>query len=181
MGARSSSALEPVDCWRSFIRLAETRLTESCPELGEDALDGSAQRAVQGAPAGAAMAAAAEVLGNAGDVELAFAADAETELTGVRYFSEKDGGFGVSDADEVVDDAFAVLGVGSGANHLFAGDPGPGDGAFALEMGEGCAEQVDLAGGVGKIQVAGDLTGVGSLGGEIVGEGEGVGGGAGVG
>src|ERR1700722_13596151 len=103
------------------------------------------------------MTAAAEVLGNVGDVELAFAADAEAEQTGLGNFAEKDGGFDASDADEVVDDAFAVLGVGAGAVHVFAGDPGPGDGAVKLKIVEGCAEQADLAGGVGEVKVAGDL------------------------
>ena len=150
-------------------------------ELGEDALGGHAQRAVDGAAAGAAMAAAAEVLGDLGYVELSFAADAQTELAGVGHFAQKDGGFDAGDADEVVDDAFAVFGYGADAIHIFAGDPGPGEVAFGLEVGERDAKQTDLAGGVGEIDVAGDLAGVGPAGGEMVHQSEGVGGGAGVG
>src|ERR1700756_2827101 len=103
------------------------------------------------------MAAAAEVLGDPGYVELPFTANAQTELTGIGYFAEKDGGFYAGDADEVVDDAFAVFGYGADAIHILAGDPGPGEIAFGLEVGEGYAEEADLAGGVGEIDVAGDL------------------------
>jgi len=44
------------------------------------------------------------------------------------------GGFDAGDADEIVDDAFAVLGYGTDAIHIFAGDPGPGEIAFGLEV-----------------------------------------------
>src|SRR5712675_1756848 len=147
---------------------SETRLSESCPELGEDALGGHAQRAVDGAAAGAAMAAAAEVLGDPGYIEFSLAANAKTELTGIGHFAQKDGGFDAGDADEIVDDAFAVFGYGADAIHIFAGDPGPGEIAFGLEIGERDAEETDFAGGVGEIDIAGDLAGVCPAGGEMM-------------
>jgi hypothetical protein len=94
------------------------------------------------------MTATAEVFGDLGYIELAFAADAEAELTGIGYFAEKDCSFNIRDADEVIDDAFAVLGVGTGAVHVLVGDPGPGNRAFALEIREGRGKQADLAGWV---------------------------------
>ncbi len=88
---------------------------------------------MEGTAAGTAMAAAAEVLGDPGYIDLSFAADTEAELAGVGNFAEKDGGFYLGNADEVVDDAFAVFGSGADALHVFAGDPGPGEVAFGLE------------------------------------------------
>src|ERR1700679_528712 len=111
------------------------------------------------------MAAAAEVLGDVGDVEFAFAADAETELVGGGDFSEEDCGFDAGDADEIVDDSFAILGVGSYPVHVFPGDPGPGDGAIALEVRKGYAEEADFAGGIGEVEIVGDLSWVRSPGG----------------
>ena len=52
-----------------------------------------------------------KLLGDLGDIDLSFAADAEAELAGVGDLAKKDSGFDAGDADEVVDDAFAVLGV----------------------------------------------------------------------
>src|SRR4051812_29009614 len=114
--------------------------------MTEDTLGGQAERAVDGAAAGAAMAAAAEVLGAPSDVELSFAANAEAKLTGIGDFAEKNGGLNAGDADEVVHDSLAVFGDGADAIHIFAGDPGPGEIAFGLEVGERDAEQADLTG-----------------------------------
>src|SRR5437879_3037921 len=131
------------------------------------------------------MAAAAEVFGDPGYVELSLAADAQTKLAGIGHFAEKDGGLDTGDADEVVDDAFAIFGSSADAIHIFAGDPGPGEIAFGLEIGERNAQETDLAGGVGEIDVPGDLAGISPAGGEMVhqrkgfcgsaGEGEGAG------
>lgn len=118
----------------SFAWPNETRLSESLSNLGKDALGCGLQGAVDGASTGVAVAAPSEVLGDFGDVEFACAADAEAELVGVGDLAEEDGGFDTGDTDEVVDDAFAVLGVGSGAVQVTAGDPGPGNGAFAAEV-----------------------------------------------
>jgi hypothetical protein len=111
-----------------------TRLTESYPELGEDAFGGDFERAIEGASAGVAMAATAEVLGDLGDVDLSLTADTEAELAGIGDFAKEDGTFDAGDADEVVDDAFAVLGYGADAIHVLAGDPGPGKIAVGLEV-----------------------------------------------
>ena len=162
-------------------RRSQTRLSESRPELGQDAADGDIERTVEGATAGVAMSAAAEVLGDAGYIELAFTADTEPELTDVGDFAEEDRRFDAGDADEVIDDAFTVFCSCSDAVHVFCGDPGPGDVAFAVEIGKGDAEEADFAGWIGEVDVSGDLAWVGSVGGEVVDEGEGVGGGAGVG
>ena len=162
-------------------RRSQTRLSESSPEQGQDAADGDIERTVEGATAGVAMSAAAEVLGDAGDIEFAFTADTEAELTDVGDFAEEDRRFDSGDADEVVDDAFAVFCARSDAFHVFGSDPGPGNVAFAVEVGERDAEEADFAGGIGEVDVAGDLAGVGSVGGEVVDKGEGVSGGAGVG
>ena len=80
----------------------------------------SVERAVECASAGAAMAAAAEVFGDLGDIDFAFAADAEPVLIGGGKFAEEDSGLDASDADEVVDDTFAVLGSCAGAVHVVA-------------------------------------------------------------
>src|SRR5205809_4819567 len=104
--------------------------------MTEDTLGGHAERAVDRAAAGAAMAAPAEVLGDPGDVELSFAANTVTKLTGIGDFAEKNGGLDAGDADEVVDDAFAVFGDGADAIHIFAGDLGPGEIAFGLVIRE---------------------------------------------
>ncbi len=104
--------------YRSFDSWSETRLTESCPKLGQDSVGGFGEGAVQGAAAGAAVAAAAEALGDLGYVDLAFAADAEAELIGGGELAEEDRGLDAGDADEVVDDAFAVFGVGAGLIHV---------------------------------------------------------------
>jgi hypothetical protein len=69
-----------LDIVHSF-RWSETRLSESCPELGEDLIDGYIEGAVESASAGAAMAAAAEVLGNLRYVSLSLAANTEAKLT----------------------------------------------------------------------------------------------------
>src|ERR1700723_2836620 len=73
------------------------------------------------------MASPAEVLGDAGYIELSFTADAEAELADVGDFAEEDRRFDSGDADEVVNDAFAVFSTSSDAVHVFGGDPGPGD------------------------------------------------------
>src|SRR5258707_15561515 len=103
------------------------------------------------------MASTAELLGDLGDVELSLAADAQTELTFIGYFAEKDSGFYTGDADEVVDDAFAVFRDGTDAVHVFAGNPCPGEIAFGLEVGESDAKEANLGGGIGEVDVAGDL------------------------
>ena len=71
-----------LDIVHSF-RWSETRLSESCPELREDLIDGHIEWAVESASAGAAMAAPAEVLGNLRDIRLTLAADTEPKLTNV--------------------------------------------------------------------------------------------------
>src|ERR1700733_2714497 len=111
------------------------------------------------------MAAAAEVLGDTGDIDLSFAANAEAKLAGVGDLTQKDGRLDAGDADEVVDDPFTVLCHSADTVHIFAGDPGPGEVAVALEVGESYAQQANLAGGVGEVDVAGDLAGVGPRGG----------------
>ena len=149
--------------------------------MGQDSVGGDAERAVEGTTAGAAMTATAEALCDLGDVDFALAANAEAELAGGGQLAEEDGGLDAVDADEVVDDAFAIFGFGAGSVHVLIGDPGPGQGAVGLEIGERGTEQTNLAGGVGEVDVAGDLAGVGSPGSEIVGESEGFCVGAGVG
>ena len=108
------------------------------------------------------MAAAAEGFGDAGDVDLSLAANAEAKLA-VRGLAEEGGGLGAVDGDEVVNDALAVLGVGAGEGEVLTGDPGPGERVAELEVGEGGAEQADLAEAVGEVDVAGDEGGVGAL------------------
>ena len=124
------------------------------------------------------MATAAEVLGDLGNIELSFAANAEAELA--CDLAEKDSRFNSGDADEIVDDAFAVFGHSADTIHIFAGDPGPGEVAITLEVGESNTKQADLAGRVGEVDVTGDLAGVGPVGGKIVDESERVRGGAGI-
>ena len=66
---------------------SETRLSESYSQLGKDAFGGNLERAFDRASAGAAMAAAAEVLGDSGNVDLSFAANTEAEQIDVWYFA----------------------------------------------------------------------------------------------
>jgi len=127
------------------------------------------------------MASPAEVLGDAGYIELSFTADAEAELADVGDFAEEDRRFDSGDADEVVNDAFAVFSTSSDAVHVFGGDPGPGDVTFGVQVGERNAEEADFAGGVREVDVAGNLAWIGSVSGKVMGDGEGVGGGACVG
>ncbi len=163
------------------IKRSETRLTESRSELRQNSISGDVEGAIESAPAGTAMTAAAEGLGDLSYIDFTFAADAETELAGRGKLAEEDSGLDAVDADEVVNDAFAVLDFGAGGIHVLIGDPGPREGAIGLEVGESCAEQADLAGRIGEVDVTGDLAGVCAAGGEVVGEGEGFGVGAGVG
>jgi hypothetical protein len=164
-----------------FPKRSETRLSESCPKLGEDLLESDREGAIEGASAGVAMAASAKEFGDTGYVCFAFAADAEAKLVGVRDLSEKDRRFDPGDADEVVDDSLAVLGGCADAVHVFTGDPRPGKIVVALEIREGGAEEANLAGGVREVDVAGYLAGVRTTGGKMMDKGEGVGVGAGVG
>src|ERR1700722_7113240 len=135
---------------------------------------------IEGAAAGAAMATAAEGFGDAGGVDFALAADAETELAG-GGFAEEGGGLGAVDGNEVVDDALAVFGVGAGEGEVLSGDPGPGQGVAVLEVVKSGAEQANLTERAGEVDVAGDQGGVGAFEGEIVVDGEGLGGGSGEG
>ncbi len=110
------------------------------------------------------LTAAAEALGDLGYINFTFAADAETELAGRGGArEEEDGGFDAVDADEIVDDAFAILGFRAGEVHVLVGDPGPGEWAVcAEELERAIAEETDLAGRIGEVDVAGDLAGVGA-------------------
>ena len=72
-----------------FPKRSETRLSESCPQLGEDALESGREGAIEGASAGVAMAAAAEAFGDAGHVGVAFATDAQAKLVCVGDLAEK--------------------------------------------------------------------------------------------
>jgi hypothetical protein len=108
------------------IRQSETRLSEFRAKPGEDALGGDSKGAVEGASAGASVAASAEVFGDLGYIEFTLAADAEAKLAGIVDFAKEDGGLDSFDADVIVDDAFAVLGFGADAVHVLAGDPAPG-------------------------------------------------------
>jgi hypothetical protein len=164
-----------------FSKRSETRLSESCPQLSEDSLGGDFKRAAEGASAGVAVAPAAEVFGDQGNIGLALAADAETKLVGIGNFAEEDSGFHACDADEIVDDSLAVLGDGADAIHILAGNPGPGEVAIALKVREGDTEEANLAGRVGEINISGDLAGISPAGSEMMNQREGVCSGAGVG
>ena len=83
-------------------QINQTRLTEFRTKLGKDAIGSHAERTAESASAGAAVAAAAEVLGNAGDVNLPFAANAETELIDIGQFAQEDRSLDTDDADEIV-------------------------------------------------------------------------------
>jgi hypothetical protein len=144
------------------------------------------------------LASSSEALGDDGDVEAAFAAHAEAEVggggwKGRGHFAEEDGGVDAGDADEMVDDALAVLDGSTGEFHFCEGDEAPCDeaarggawacgvGRFDGEIAECRAEETDLAGGVGEIDGLCDAVGIGSTFDEVACEAEsgGVGGGVG--
>ncbi len=125
------------------------------------------------------MASAAEGLGDAGDIDAALAAQADP-VARAGDLAEEGRGLDALDAQSPVDQALAVLLGGSAGEHVGLGDMHPGDGALALEMGEGAAKQVHFGGGVGEIDLLGDGGGIGSGKDHFTGEGEGFGRGAGV-
>src|ERR1700742_2258902 len=100
--------------------------------------------AVDGAAAGVAMTAAAEALCDFGDIDRAFAAEVEAEAIAVGELAKEDSSAHAEDADEVVDDAFAVFDDCVGAFHVIESDVGPGDLAIDLEVGERSSEESNL-------------------------------------
>src|SRR6202789_1598078 len=150
-------------------------------EFRDDAGRALRKRALHGATPGCARTPAVEALGDDGDVQFAAAAEAETELVLAGEFAEEDCRLNPGDADEVIGDAFAVFHAGSGALHLFESDVAPGDAAFDLKVGEGDAEETDLADGIAEVDGAGDVVGVDAAENELLGHAKGGGAGAGIG
>ena len=150
-------------------------------KLGKNAVKGFRERASEGAAAGVAVAAAVEEFGYAGDVDSVLAAQAGTEVGAAGSLAEEGCGLDADDADEVVDDALGVFDGGVGGGHVIEGDPGPGKRGFDVEVAESGAEEVELAGGVGEVDLLRDTVGVGSALDEVFGEREGGGHSAGVG
>jgi hypothetical protein len=77
--------------------------------LENDAGGNVIEGAEEGASAGVAVTPAAEVFGYAGDVKAALATDAEAKSVTGGEFAEEDGGLNTGHADEVTDEALAVL------------------------------------------------------------------------
>jgi hypothetical protein len=84
-------------------------------------------------------------------------------------FAEEDRSLNPGNADEVIGDAFAVFHAGAGALHLFERDMAPGDAAFDLKVGEGDAEETDLADGIAEVDGARDVVGVDAAENELLG------------
>ena len=120
-------------------------------ELGDHRREGGLERPGEGATAGVAVSATVEDLGDSGDIDLALAAQAGAELGdsgGRNGLAEERRALDSGDSDEVIDDAFSVLGVGPGAGHFVQREGAPGDFALDLHVGEGYGQKADFAGGV---------------------------------
>src|SRR5580698_9809252 len=138
---------------------------------------------VDGAAAGVAVPTTAKALCDFGDIDGAFAPKVEAEAIPVRKLAKEDGRTHTEDADEVVDDAFAVLDDRVGAFHVVEGDVGPRDFAVDFEVGESNAEKANLTLRMREVDGLGDAGGVcatleqmlGEAEGEGVGRGEGEG------
>src|SRR5579872_4204789 len=113
---------------------------------------GHGKRTVDRAAAGAGVPATAEVLGDAGDIQGPFAAQARAEAA-IRQFPEEDGNFDVLDRECVVDQTLAVFFFGADRIHLLVSDPDPGKRTFAVKVGEGRAEKAHLGGGVAEVYI----------------------------
>src|SRR5690348_372592 len=104
-----------------------------------------------GQSAGASMATAAEFFGYGGNIEGAFAPQADAEPS-FRQFAEEDGDFDIANRQRVIDEAFTVFFSGADPLHLLLSDPDPGQRSLALQRGKRGAQQPKLRGGMAKIQ-----------------------------
>src|SRR5580658_1578312 len=121
------------------------------------------------------MTTTAEALCYFGDIDCTFAAEVETKAAALRDLAKEDGSAHAEDADEVVDDALAVFDDRVGALHVIEGDVGPGDLAVDFEVGEGNAQEANLALGVREVDGLSDASGVGTAFQQVLGEAEGEG------
>ena len=80
------------------------------------------------------MATAAELFGEAGDVDLAFAAQADADGAVVERFSDEDGNFDSGNLEGNVDEVFGVGDVGAGLLEIFLADRHNGQAAIGEEL-----------------------------------------------
>jgi len=102
-----------------------------------------AQGALQRATAGVQMASAAQPGRDAGNVQVALAAQREPHAT-IGQLAQQNGRLNAAHADRVIHDAFAILLGGSGADHVVVRHPQPGKPAFTPQVRERRSEQQHL-------------------------------------
>jgi hypothetical protein len=141
--------------------------TDGC----EDAINSLVQRAVDGAAGGELVAASAEVLSDGSYVDGAFGTEADADAA-LGQLAEEGSGLDTGDTKGIVYDAFAVVVGGRGADHVVVGNGEPAEAAFALEIGESCAEEKHLGNRRGKTNILSDADGIGPGEDQVAREGE---------
>ena len=119
------------------------------------------QGTIDGTTAGALMAAAAKTLGHSCYIEFSLAAQTQAK-TAVGKLAEKSGYFDFSDGEDVIHETFAIFFLRSIALHLLLRYPGPADVAFGVEITQRFSQQPHLGHGMGKINVARAMRGIGT-------------------
>src|ERR1700733_6511020 len=104
-------------------------------QFGQDLVEGPNEGSIHGATSRIFMSSAAQLLGNGGNVDPSFAAQAHADAL-FGQLAQKDGGLDIGKRKRIVHNAFTILFGGTGAHHVVVGDPKPGQPSFAVQVVE---------------------------------------------
>src|SRR5271166_2544485 len=154
------TAIRMTAIWMTAVWMSAV-LVSANPQLGNHTLGGDRQRALDGATAGAFVAASAERLGHRCNVYCALAAQAYAEAS-IGLLAEEQGDFDAPNSQGVVDQSLAVFLLRFTALHGLVGYVHPGQAAITMKRAKGRAQQPHLRELRREVHVVCDLHGIGA-------------------